>query len=580
MGKGLEIMHKFSGEHISAVNRDRKVISNFDALPAASGLKIINIDNLIQSHFEYFDDEYTRVDSVWWCWSEGNQANWPSRILPFMDHAPYKEWSSKGIDPVQIFLDETKNRGMETFFTYRINGADNDIPMPKVAKIPMKEEHPDWLIHTHQGNKYVDLFGASVTEDSNGKWNFAIQGVRDYKLSILKEIAEDYDFDGIDLDFARGCPVLPPEHQWESRELLTEFMRSVRSMLQSVSEKRGRPFLLSARIPEDIVGCHFDGIDIETWVSEQLLDIIVLGVRSYDVDVESFRRMTSGKNIKLYPSLDECHTSDGYYCPPIEVLRGVLCNWFKRGLDGFQAFNFGYASNETLKKFGMLAHNENTQVHLQLLREMNDIESMFLKDKAFVVQRRGGGHGPSVIPNPEDWYTPRWNYINTNMLSQLPVRLSENENVDSIVTVNVYDDLMDETNPVKGITVHVLLSDSSDGDISEDDCLERVTIATMAHKDGRLYNIPLPKGIERDIEVRVNNCLLDNVIVCDGWLVFKAKPEQFAIGQNLIGINSTANIETQISVEKLEVHVNYSGAPLNMHIYDSPKKESWKHTYT
>ena len=228
----------------------------------------------------------------------------------------------------------------------------------------------------------------------------------------------------------------------------------------------------------------------------------------------------------------------------------------------------------------MLAHNENTQVHLQLLREMNDIESMFLKDKAFVVQRRGGGHGPSVIPNPEDWYTPRWNYINTNMLSQLPVRLSENENVDSIVTVNVYDDLMDETNPVKGITVHVLLSDSSDGDIFEDDCLERVTIATMAHKDGRLYNNPLPKGIDRDIEVRVNNCLLDNVIVRDGWLVFKANPEQFAIGQNLIGINSTTNIETQISVEKLEVHVNYSGAPLNMHIYDSPKKESWKHTYT
>ena len=134
-------MHKFSSEHISAVNRDRKVISNFDALPAASGLKIINIDNLIQSHFEYFDDEYTRVDSVWWCWSEGNQANWPSRILPFMDHAPYKEWSSKGIDPVQIFLDETKNRGMETFFTYRINGADNDIPMPKAVSYTHLRAH-------------------------------------------------------------------------------------------------------------------------------------------------------------------------------------------------------------------------------------------------------------------------------------------------------------------------------------------------------------------------------------------------------------------------------------------------------
>mgnify|MGYP001012194071 CR=1 FL=1 len=568
MGKGLEIMHKFSDEHISAVNRDRKVIFNFDALPAASSLKSINIDTLIQSNFEYFDDEHTRVDSVWWCWSEGNQANWPSRILPFMDHAPYKEWASKGIDPVQIFLDETKNRGMETFLTYRINGADNDIPVPNVAKIPMKEEHPDWLIHTHQGNMYVDLFGAGVTEDSNGKWNFAIQGVRDYKLSILKEIAEDYDFDGIELDF-QGCPVLPPGHQWESRELLTEFMRSVRSMLQSVAAKRDRPFLLAARIPEYIVGCHFDGIDIETWVSEQLLDIIVMGIRSHDVDVESFRRMTSDKNIKLYASLDEAHTSDGYYAPPIEVLRGVLCNWFKRGVDGLHAFNFAFASDETLKKFGMLRQNRNAPVDLKLLREMNDIESMFLKDKAFVVQRRGGGHGPSVVPNPEDWNTPRWNYINTNMLAQLPVTLPEEENADSILTVNVYDDLMDETNPVKEITVHVLLSDSYDGDISTDDRLDRVNIATMGHKDGHLYNIPLPKGIESNIEVRVNNSLLDNVIVRDGWLVFKAKPEQFAIGQNLIGINSATNIETQILVEKLEVHVNYSGAPLNIHIYDT-----------
>ena len=42
------------------------------------------------------------------------------------------------------------------------------------------------------------------------------------------------------------------------------------------------------------------------------------------------------------------------------------------------------------------------------------------KDKAFVVQRRGGGHGPTVIPNPEDWSTPRSHYANTCMLAPLP----------------------------------------------------------------------------------------------------------------------------------------------------------------
>jgi hypothetical protein len=33
---------------------------------------------------------------------------------------------------------------------------------------------------------------------------------------------------------------------------------------------------LLCRVPETIVGCHFDGIDIERWVSEGLVDFLAL----------------------------------------------------------------------------------------------------------------------------------------------------------------------------------------------------------------------------------------------------------------------------------------------------------------
>ena len=87
-------------------------------------------------------------------------------------------------------------------------------------------------------------------------------------------------------------------------------------MLLEVARKRGRPFLLAARIPENLEGCHFDGIDVETWAQEELLDIFVMGCRSLDVDIPAFRRITEGTNIKLYPCVDDHHASDGYQWPP------------------------------------------------------------------------------------------------------------------------------------------------------------------------------------------------------------------------------------------------------------------------
>ena len=251
---------QLSADHISAIDRRRRVIDNFDALDTLFRLESVDLDKARLLLFEFIDDPETVIDSVWWQVSEGNAATWPSKILPTIDDPPYGEWFRKGVDFLQMLLDETKKRDLEAFFSYRINGSDNDV-IGKIMKIPMKEAHPEWLIHTWDRNINVQ----HTSEGYNGFWDFSFQGVRDYKLSILREVAEDYDFDGIEIDYARVCPVLPPGRQWENRDSLTDFMRSLRAMLLEVEEKRGRPFLLAARVPENLQGCHFDGLDVETW---------------------------------------------------------------------------------------------------------------------------------------------------------------------------------------------------------------------------------------------------------------------------------------------------------------------------
>ena len=542
---------RLSPKHVAAIERERRVVVNFDVFPSMMHLPSINVEHMKAALFEFIDDPRTRIDSVWWNFTEGNEAYWPSRILPFIDAPPFGEWQETGFDPVQTLLDETRRRGLETFFTYRINGSDNDVS-GRVPRLAMKEEHPDWLIHTW--NKTI---GDATGQRLNGYWNFAVQGVRDYKLSILEEIAGQYDYDGMEIDFARVSPVLPPGRQWENRDALTDFMRSVRSMLLRVGERRGRPYLLAARVPENLVGCHMDGLDVETWAREELVDIFTLGCRSFDVDIAAFRRTTEGTHIKLYPVLDDHHSTDGYRFPPIEVFRGVMASWLHQGADGLQTFNFAYARSETLEKYGMRDTWTGWQTHLRFYRELADLDAMSQKSKVFVTQRRGGGHGPFVVPNPEDWSTPRWMYFNTNMLAPLPAELDPDRRADTLLQVYVGE----QAPPDAEVSVRLLLSDDSAANLPESERLKRVLVATIGHPDSRLENVPPAIGIERHVEVRLNNALLETSSVDDGWLVFEARPVQLATGDNLVGIKLTEmepGARGRVTIEKLEIHVTRS----------------------
>ena len=535
-----------SEQHIAAVNRRRRVVVNFDAMHAEPAFTDVEIEQLVKLSFTFADDEDSQIDSIWWNWSEGHVVPYPSKVLQLFDHPGHRKWVEDGVDIMKIFLEETRKRGLEVFHSYRINGGDHDLGT--VAKIAMKEAHPEWQIYPPWRPV--------------GMWNFAFQGVRDYKLSILREVAEDYDFDGLELDYARGCPVLEPGHQWENREKLTDFMRAVRTMTLEVEEKRGRPFLLAARVPENLEGCHFDGLDVETWAQEELLDIIVMGCRSFDVDVAAFRRITEGKYIKFFPCLDDHHTSDGYNWPPIEVLRGVFASWWRQGVDGAYTFNWNYALHEDALRIGLAGaphYPAPGPSHRRLYQEIGSPQTLDRKDKTFVLQRRGGGgHGPGS-PVPEDWTTPRWRYCNTNMFAPLPAGLANDGNADTLLTVYVGDDVASDADRIGSITLGVLLSDPAAQNLPEDERIERAAIRIWRGKD-TLYNAPLAKGIEDRIELRLNNALLGRPTVDQGWLVFTAQPDQFAVGSNLVGLRVTERspeTREEISIEKLEVRVRY-----------------------
>jgi len=545
-----------SPQHLSQIERRRRVVVNFDAIHG--DLKFANIppSDLVKLSFTFADDPDSQIDSIWWNWGEGHQSPYPSKVMPLYDQEGYRKWVEEGVDIMRIFLEATRERGLEAFYSYRVNGSDNDLVVTR--EIPMKQRHPEWLL------------AGPWAPDRKIFWDFRNQEIRDYKLSILREVVENYDFDGIEIDFARGPITLPLGQQWKYRHHLTDFMSKVRRMTLQAAEKRGRPILLAARLPASIEGCRIDGIDIETWTSRQLLDIIALGCRSFEGDVAAYRRITAGTPIKLLGGSDEHHTSDGYDWPPIEVLRGVFANWWQQGVDGIYCFNWTYAMKEDADRIGALLHDYRmAPVHRRLYREIGHPELLRRKDKTFVVQRRGGGG--SGAPGTVGWETPRF-FLNTNMLAQLPAPLDNQGKADTLLKLLVADPLGREARDIQDISLRLILHDAAAGthvekmrtsvkpDPPGPKRLPRALIA-LFKRVNHLYNSSPLDDIGKRIEVRINNLLLEEPVVEDGWLVFSGlDPNQFAVGTNLVGIRVTGRspqADAPLFVEKLELQVDY-----------------------
>ncbi|MBS0264618.1 MAG: hypothetical protein JSS02_21970 [Planctomycetes bacterium] len=483
-----------SEAHAAAVNRPRRIYVNNDSgLPIEFG---IDVKDWITFQFDLFDEPGMQVDTIAWCLDEGNLAAYPSQVIPVLKYPGLQKWLSQGIDIVRVAVDETHKRKKEAFYVYRVNGVDWDEGQSWYLS-PLKKEHPEWL--------------------TGFTWNFAIPEVRTHKLAILRELAENYDFDGIELDFSRRPPHLPVGRQWEHREALTDFMRQVRRMFQEVAQKRGRPLLLAAHLQESVAGSHYDGMDVETWARENLLDIIGMGGRSLDVDIAAYRKAIGNRHIKLMPSLDDFHTTDGYYHEGIEFWRGLYGNWWRQGIDGAQTCNFFTASERGRRLFPQHPEAVTPAGQQQAFREIGELKTLAFKDAVYVLQRRFG----------REFGTDWGDFWYRNAQGPLPVTLSA-EGVPTLLPICIEDDLSANAARIEGVNLRILLSGATAEDV---------------------------------IEAKLNGVLLEAPTVgAEDWKTFTLKPVQFAVGTNLIGIRwakRSAENTQPVVVEKVEVSVNY-----------------------
>ena len=296
--------------------------------------------------------ENTAVDTLLFSFGSGNVAEYQSNVLEWPGQADRfkfpesKTWhggveiSSKdqylnpksladaGHNPPAVIVEECRKRGLDAFVSLRMNdihdGQHTKGALPNVELPTFKRINPDWLVED------LDWWSAL---------NFAHPRVRALKLKVVEEFFDRWDFDGIELDWMRHSLYFPRGTERENGKYLTQFMRAVRKSLNKKAIKRGRPIEIAVRIPERIDWCELGGFEIAEWLSEDLVDMLILGQGLTELPtLGEFRGLMKSRQIPIYPTLFSYGNS--YRVSPDEVIRGSASNLWRDGADGLYTFNW------------------------------------------------------------------------------------------------------------------------------------------------------------------------------------------------------------------------------------------------
>ena len=304
-----------------------------------------------------------------------------------------------GTDPLKLAIEFAHKNGVEAVWTLRMNDIHDAFTPPLFPQ--WKRDHPDALLGARED------WDAHPAGSQHRWWagvDFTRQDVRERTLELIAEVARDYDVDGIDLDWLRH-PIHFPE-TLEGRpvtrkqiNLITGLVREARAALGKAGTDRGRPILLSVRVPLTVEHGLYMGTDVETWLKENLVDFITTGggYVPYSMPVNEIVALAKSHGAPVYP----CISNSGMlrrkpfgpgttYC--IEGWRAAAANAFEAGADGVSLFNL----------FPAPGQDEHNAFVRQAFNELGDPATLAGKDKLFCLDNAahldGCGYINHVVP--------------------------------------------------------------------------------------------------------------------------------------------------------------------------------------
>ncbi len=254
--------------------------------------------------------------------------------------------AEQGTDVLEVALEFLHAHGKEVFWSHRMNGMEDMIAEFLLSRF--KAEHPQWWLgKTGDDKKYPP--------GDHRHWyrvlDYAVPQVREYVLAIIQEVIDNYDIDGVELDYLRNPwlfketysdPVRPVTR--EHCLLMVEFHKKIRAMLDAKSRRIGRPLLMALRVPKYVDISRYLGLDIEENLKSGAVDLIVGsgGYTPFAMPPTEFIELAHKYDVPAYICISASgmrSRGEGSRRGELAAWRGAAMNLWDAGVDGQYTFN-------------------------------------------------------------------------------------------------------------------------------------------------------------------------------------------------------------------------------------------------
>jgi hypothetical protein len=340
------ILWASSGADTSPAEYRYAVMRILDCQPGVLAQNVGMPDPVIYRSHEAtgWEKYHAEMTMVVWPETKPEDAVWQSDAMGVLLAA--------GTDPLQITLEACRERGVPCVASYRMNAEDWYEHTWRLSDFG--RAHPDWRI------------------PGTGCLDPAIPGVYRHYIAIFRELLNNYDVDGIEMDFRRWYHMISDPRK--NHPVLTQMVRDTRRLLDASAKRKGRQrLLLGVRVgpmlegefrKEDFPGSYYGpptnsscqdlGLDVRTWISEGLVDYVCpalfepLGLPR----TREFADLAKGRNVGIYPTLS-CAPCWTHVPAPADLtdnqqtrrahlqevcLEALQC--YSEGADGISLFNW------------------------------------------------------------------------------------------------------------------------------------------------------------------------------------------------------------------------------------------------
>ena len=192
---------------------------------------------------------------------------------------------AEGTDVLHVVTEHMHAKGKKVLAAIRMNDTHHR---------ELKASEPHCSMFAIQNPQFVIRQPDGRTNET--ALDYSYPEVRQHRMDIMREIAEGYDVDGLELNFVRWAKHFPRDQGREKASILTEYVGQIFEMLEVAATKRDRDQLtLGVRVPESVDACWLAGVDIETWVRNGWIDYVVLSTWNNtdpQLPVSDFTRFT------------------------------------------------------------------------------------------------------------------------------------------------------------------------------------------------------------------------------------------------------------------------------------------------